>query len=123
MSLIRSGMARRLCGNGWAQVLRELHHIQHDLRELMYLHAVRNHLRNRFMQVTTITPFSSFEAKDGYAGFSPSSRYISDVYNDFIKQIRPILDQCVASLPGSVLKWDHSFKASVYSLKVYEIIQ
>lgn len=117
MALIRAGTARRLCGNGWSSILRELHKRECDIRHLHYLdhiHVKRQSplapLANKDLRFIR---FSSFGDKAGYAGFIPSPRYINTVYVDFMIQIRPILDQILSTLTGSILKWDHSFKVCV----------
>lgn len=112
MALIRAGTARRLCGNGWSSILRELHKRECDLRHLFYLDHIHAYQQGPVQPSRDVrfSPFSSFSDKGGYAGFVPSPRYISTVYVDFMIQIRPILDQVMSSLSGFILKWDHSFK-------------
>lgn len=113
MSLIRSGMARRLCGNRWSHILRELHTRERDLLNTFYLHAINNAVaRDPSKAAKLHIPFSDFGDSNGYAGFYPSARYLNSVYVNHIIQIRSILDQCQSSLTGAMLKWDHSFKVS-----------
>lgn len=109
MALIRAGMARRLCGNGWSHILRELHTREKDIRELIYLHRIKS-LEKGILAGSTFEPFSAFDDRHGYSGFYPSPRYVNTVYIDYISQLRPFLDQHTSSLSGRVLKWDHSFK-------------
>lgn len=111
MALIRAGMARRLCGNGWSNVLRELHTRERDIRELVYLHHIKFIMKRGIPAAPTCERFSVFDDPNGYAGFYPSPRYINTLYRDYIAQLRPFLDQHMSSLSGRVLKWDHSFKA------------
>ena len=113
VTLIRAGMAHRVSSSAWGDILRELNVRRHDLRELDYLHAIYKEKKQASLlniPEKKYTPFSSFEDKDGYAGFSPSRWYISAVYMDYMEHIRPILDQCMSALTGHIIKWDHSFK-------------
>jgi hypothetical protein len=123
MTLIRAGIAHRMSSNAWSQVLRELHIRQHDLQELKYLHAIHTkstqwQWHSSHAKEPSYIPFSEFKDKNGYAGFSPSRWYINAIYMDFMEHIRPYLDQCVASLTGYVLKWDHSFKLVKLMMKL-----
>jgi len=121
MALIRAGMAHSLNSSGWSNILRELHVHEYDLKKLDYLHAI--HSENKTREAHGIVersyePFSAFNNKAGYAGFYPSRWYINTIYMDYMEHIRPILDQCMASLTGYVLKWDHSFKLPKYVMKL-----
>lgn len=122
MALIRASMARSRCGNGWARVLRELRTRRRDILELNYLHSILEQFSRpwRSRHIGTVTPFSLYDDKAGYAGFSPSSRYLNTIYVDFSLRIRPILDQCMAMLPTLIIKVDHSYKVcSVPTLDVF----
>jgi hypothetical protein len=115
MTLIRAGMAHRLSSSAWSNILRELHIRRHDLYELDYLQAIYREKKSAqcyqmYQKEKIYKPFSTFHDKDGYAGFYPSRWYINTVYMDYMEHIRPILDQCMASLSGYIIKWDHSFK-------------
>lgn len=92
----------------------------HDLKELSYLHAIAACPLN--LHPEKFTPFSEFHDKAGYAGFAPSKWYIEAVYMDYIRQIRPVLDQCMSALSGYVLKWDHSFKLVKFFSKLHGIM-
>jgi hypothetical protein len=121
MALIRAGMAHSLNSSAWSNIFQELHVREHDLQELDYLHAI--HAENKKREAHNIVekayePFSAFKDKTGYAGFYPSKWYINTVYMDYMEHIRPVLDQCMASLTGYVLKWDHSFKVPKYLMKL-----
>lgn len=122
LTLVRAGVAHRMSSSAWSKVLRELHVREHDLQELNYLHAVllatkRERSLNHEGE-KTYSRFSTFDDKDGYGGFSPSRWYINTVYQDYMEHIRPYLDQCVATLPGHVIKWDHSFKLPKFLMKL-----
>jgi len=115
MTLIHAGMAHRVSAASWADILHELNVCNYDLHLLEYLQAIVREKQqpNRMgVQGKTYTPFSSFEDKNAYAGFYPSCWYINSIYMDYMEHIQPVLDQCMATLTGTVIKWDHSFKLS-----------
>lgn len=116
MALIRAGLARRMCPNSWADVLRELHFLRHDLRELAYLKVLK--IMPVGKRPIPCIPFSPFGDRNGYAGFTPSRHYIANVYIDFMLRIRPHLDRAMACLTGTILKWDHSFKVCFLLLRL-----
>lgn len=122
MTLIRAGMSHRVSANAWSKILRELHVREHDLRELQYLHTVQKDMKRAnnkaISKSNSYLLFSEFDDKNGYAGFSPSRWYITNVYMDYMQHIRPILDQCMSALTGYVIKWDHSFKLPKYLMKL-----
>jgi hypothetical protein len=103
-----------LSSSATSNILRELHVRQRDLRELDYLHAIHCEKKKaealNLAEEPSYEPFSAFENKDGYAGFYPTRWYLNAVYMDYMEQIRPILDQCMAAISGYIIKWDHSFK-------------
>lgn len=41
---------------------------------------------------------------------------------DYMEHIRPALDQCLSSLTGYVIKWDHSFKLVKYMMKLNGVV-
>ena len=52
--------------------MQELHVREHDLRELKYLHAVKNNASHINAAVKPYQPFSGFYDQSGYCGFYPS---------------------------------------------------
>ncbi len=107
------GMAHGLSSGAWADILHELNIRRHDLVELAYLHAIyqeKKKASNLGIEEDKYIPFSQFDDKDCYAGFSPSRWYLSVVYQDYMEHIQPVLDQCMSALTGHIIKWDHSFK-------------
>ena len=125
MTLVRAGIAHRLSSSAWSKVLRELHIREHDLREIKYLYAIKREQKNHEASGTALKsyqPFSAFNDKVGYNGFSPSKKYINNIYMDYMEHIRPVLDQCMSALSGHIIKWDHSFKLPKYMMKLNGIV-
>jgi hypothetical protein len=118
MTLIRAGMANSTNSNSWAKVLGELHVREKDLRELQYLYFATKERTDPRHSTKVYEPFSDFEDRAGYAGFSPHRTYITAVYVDYMNHIRPALDQCVAALKCEMAKWDHSHKLPKYLMKL-----
>ncbi|KAJ7174303.1 hypothetical protein C8R46DRAFT_88386 [Mycena filopes] len=118
MTLIRAGMANSMNSNSWAKVLRELHFREKDLRELNYLYAVMTEQAKGNHAVKVYEPFSDFEDRSKYAGFTPHRTYITAIYVDYMDHIRSPLDQCVAALKCEFAKWDHSHKLTKYLMKL-----
>lgn len=125
MSLIRAGIAHRLSSSAWSKILRELHMRNHDLREIKYLYAIQRDQKlceSIGAEAKLYQPFSAFNDKTAYNGFSPSKKYINNIYMDYMQQIRPVLDQCMSSLTGHIIKWDHSFKLAKYMMKLNSVV-
>jgi hypothetical protein len=112
MTLIRAGMSHRVSASAWSTIFRELHVQKHDLLELQYLHTIQIQAKQfpNYARTQSYLQFSDFGNKNEYAGFYPSRWFITNIYVDYMEHIWPILDQCMSSLTGYVLKWDHSFK-------------
>ncbi|KIK69404.1 hypothetical protein GYMLUDRAFT_237207 [Collybiopsis luxurians FD-317 M1] len=121
VEFIRTGISPGVNANMFATIIRTAHMQKYDHSKLKYYHAAtaanadadaKNIDRPRFKA------FSGFADKKGYNGHYPSRWYINAVYVDYIQCIGPILDQCMASLTGTILKWDHSFKVPKFLMKV-----
>src|SRR5262245_19331187 len=86
MTLIHAGMAHRVSAASWADILCELNVRNYDLHLLEYLQAIVREKQQPYrvgMQEKTYTPFSSFEDKDGYAGFYPSCWYLYGLHGAY----------------------------------------
>ncbi|KAJ7152904.1 hypothetical protein C8R46DRAFT_912792, partial [Mycena filopes] len=112
MTLVRSTIAQGMTPNAWERVLRELHVRKRDLAERAYLQALKAFPADKLP--TPLKPFSPFADKDGYAGFSPSRWYISQVYVEYMAFIKPHHDQAMAAVTLSAASMDQSFKAIKY---------
>jgi hypothetical protein len=121
LALIRAGIAHHVSSSAWEEILRELHVREHDIRELWYLQSIQHEkmLDAKYQRpLKQYRPFSAFNNKSQYAGYSPSQKFITNVYLDFMENIRACLDQCVSALPGLILQWDHSFKVPLYMMRL-----
>ncbi|KAF5344903.1 hypothetical protein D9758_011549 [Tetrapyrgos nigripes] len=119
LALIRAGIVHHISSSAWEEILQELHVREHDIRELWYLQSIQHErmLDAKWQRpVKQYRPFSAFNTKSQYAGYSPSKKFITNVYLDFMENIRVCLDQCVSALPGLILQWDHSFKVPLYMM-------
>lgn len=105
MNVMQALFASRFGPDPFASLLSEMHHLHHAQRELIYLAAAASS-----EYVKDPPPFSSFSDKTGYAGSHPSVQYCKSIFVDFNRVHRVFYDRVVASLPGTVLKGDHTFK-------------
>lgn len=109
MAVMRTTFASRFGPEPFAALLGEMRHLRHAHHELTYLAACA------FAAATSVTvgkrkPFSSFRDKGGYAGTLPSTQYCKAVFLDWSRAHRVFFDRVMASLPGDILKGDHTFK-------------
>ncbi|CAO3620732.1 unnamed protein product [Mucor hiemalis] len=102
------------------KILRELHMLQHDRKELQYLvdlHKKRHGISQHFIQ-SSPKPFSTFDDQSAYAGYIPSRTYIRAAYTAIIQAFRPKMDKHMMILEGKILKGDHSFKFPKHMAKI-----
>ena len=94
----------------FAQILRTNHLRRYEQLHLQYLeflytrHSTPLHFTGRFQ------PFSAYNDRNGYAGYTPSGRYIRDFYVQFMESNAKEIDQYTAMLSANILQVDHSFK-------------
>jgi hypothetical protein len=104
---MRSCFATRFGPEPFAAMLAELHYLDHAHRELLYLSAL----------ISSPTPhpssspesFSTFSDSQRYAGAIPSTQFCKGIFVDWMRAYRPFFDRVMSSLPGKVLRGDHSF--------------
>ncbi|KAF5382655.1 hypothetical protein D9615_003032 [Tricholomella constricta] len=113
MSVMRTLFANRFGPEPFASLLGEMRHLHHAHRELMYLAAC----------VSSPTqpppvPFSEFNDKNRYAGTHPSTEYCKSIFVDWMRAHRVFYDRVMASLPGAILKGDHTFKLIKYMARL-----
>lgn len=121
LEFIRSGMTLGVNANMFSTMIRTAHMRKYDHSKLKYYYAIASENAKadaKQIERQTFKPFSAFSDKSGYNGHYPSRWYISAIYVDYIQCIRPMLDQCMAALTGTVLKWDHSFKVLKFLMKI-----
>ena len=96
------------------KILRELQKLTHARLEFQYLNYINSRRANPTMQETINPPkfkeFSSYNDKDGYAGYTPTAQYLRVLYTAMINEMRHLIDKQMMVLEGRVLKGDHTFK-------------
>jgi hypothetical protein len=84
-----------------------MRYLDHVHRELLYLAALAASPESAYP--VHHQPFSAFDDKEHFAGTVPSKNYCKAVFVEWMRIYRPYFDRVMASLPGSVLKGDHTF--------------
>ncbi|KAG6877503.1 hypothetical protein C0992_009828 [Termitomyces sp. T32_za158] len=107
MSVMCTLFAGRFGPEPFASLLGEMRRLHHSRRELSYLAACAS---SKYPSQHKPEPFSSFDDKQRYAGTHPSTQYCKSVFVDWSRAHRVFLDRMMASLPGEILKGDHTFK-------------
>lgn len=115
-------LLRAACGNGvgtkqFADMLSNLHQRRHDERHLLYLETILAGPSGRgigmWSRGIAFEPFRPYADRDGYAGFTPSSQWLREVYDTFIESHMDEFNQYTAMLPLDVGALDHSHKVSL----------
>ncbi|KAJ7591861.1 hypothetical protein C8J56DRAFT_780924 [Mycena floridula] len=109
MSVMRTTFATRFGPAPFAALLSEMRSQQHSDRELTYLAACADAMSSRRLPTPPV-PFSTFKDKQRYAGTYPTQQYCKGVFVDWMEAHKVFMDRVNASLPGRVLKSDHTFK-------------
>jgi hypothetical protein len=110
VALMRACFLQGIGPGPFANIIRTNHIRRYEQLHLQYLEMVysRQHLPLAF--TGKYEPFSAFDDRDGYAGFSPSPRYFRDFYINYIASHSEEMDQYTALLSAKCLQIDHSFK-------------
>ncbi|KAJ6490305.1 hypothetical protein C8R47DRAFT_1273319 [Mycena vitilis] len=95
--------ASRLGPAPFSELVSEVQHRCHAEGELMYLGAAK------FYQRTGGQQFSAFSDPKGYAGSPPSVPYLKALFTDYMSAYRVYIERDIATLPGTILKLDHTF--------------
>ena len=117
LSVMRTCFATRFGPEPFAALLAEMRYLDHAHRELLYLAALVASPESAYS--VQHQPFSAFDDKERYAGTVPSKNYCKAVFAEWMRIHRPYFDRVMASLPGSVLKGDHTFWVSIISHQGY----
>jgi hypothetical protein len=94
-----------------ASLLAEMRHLHHTQCELAYLATAAQE------NASNIPPFSEFSDKNAYAGTRPSVQFCKSVFVDYSRAFWVFYDRIVASLSGTILKGDHTFKVRIVFVK------
>jgi hypothetical protein len=110
MAVMRTLYSGRFGPEPFAKLLGEMRHLRHSRMELIYLAEC---LSRPLPAGSSRAPFSAFDDSDRYAGTHPSTQYCKAVFVDWMRAHRVYFDRVMASLPGGILKGDHTFKVVV----------
>ncbi|KAF8076563.1 hypothetical protein FPV67DRAFT_1559024 [Lyophyllum atratum] len=113
MAVMRTLFAGRFGPKPFASLLGEMRHLHHAHRELTYLATCVSS-----PSPTAPIPFSTFEDKSRYAGTHPSYQWCNSIFVDWMRAHRVFYDRVMASLPGGILKGDHTFKVIKYMARL-----
>ncbi|KAG6818808.1 hypothetical protein H0H93_001463 [Arthromyces matolae] len=105
MGVMRTLFASRFGPEPFASLLGEMRHLQHARLELTYL-ATCATMPHQAPPVA----FSSFDDRNRYAGTHPSLNWCKSIFVEWMRAHRVFLNRVMASLPGQILKGDHTFK-------------
>ena len=113
VALMRSCFLQGIGPYPFAQILRTNHLRRYEQLHLQYLeflyagHSTPLHFTGSYQ------PFSAYNDRNGYAGYTPSGHYIRDFYVQFMGSHAKEMDQYTAMLSANILQIDHSFKVCV----------
>ncbi|KAG2192557.1 hypothetical protein INT47_012781 [Mucor saturninus] len=110
----------------FSKIIRELHMLEHDRLELIYLTNILKKKKKEaegvgafFKSAPTIyAPFSSFDDQSGYAGYVPTPVYFRTLYTSIIEKLRPFMDKMLMLTGGKIIRGDHSFKIVNHIAKI-----
>ncbi|KAK1227239.1 hypothetical protein PQX77_009768, partial [Marasmius sp. AFHP31] len=128
-SFMRTCFQNGMGSKQFANSLQIQHLLNHDKRNLQYLHHVygevntlQQHAETFLTQSQTpkYQPFLQYTARgdNGPAGSTPSSQWMSKVYDKYIEQHQDELNQHTAMLTANVCAIDHSFKLTKQIAKI-----
>jgi hypothetical protein len=107
-ALMRTCFQNGMGAKQFSDALRTLHIRRFDHLQIQFYEMALSESVMR--SPSDIKAWSSFEDRDGYAGFTPSAPWLRDLYDDFIGHERALMDQYTALQPCRVLAIDHSHK-------------
>ena len=132
MDMVRSCFSNGMGSTPFTNMLTMLHTKRHNIIEFIFI-LVREELQKlqeknnthsitQYISTTTKhqfqKTFSAFNDKNQYAGFVPSSKYLSECFEEFVEIHRKEYDQHTATQPATVLTVDHCYKVC-QSLSLY----
>ncbi|KAK7436622.1 hypothetical protein VKT23_019029 [Stygiomarasmius scandens] len=101
----------------FAALLSEMRHLRHSTMELIYLATCLSNSN----QDTPPPAFSKFDDKKAYAGSHPTDVFCKSVFMEWMRSHRIFMDRTMASLPGTILKGDHTFKIIKYLARLSDV--
>jgi hypothetical protein len=92
----------------FADMLSELHHLDHAQQELIYLSS----LQSSPFPIVSPEPFSTFDDKLPYCGSTPSVGYCKAVFVDWMRGVEP-RKLLLRTEFSSNQNWDPSFRSNM----------
>lgn len=89
----------------FATLVRKLHTAKFDVKDSSY----HEHATN-FPSTSRFPPLGNYTDRDGYGGFTPSTKYFSKLYMDKAAEDEVLLDQHMAMRQLTIGAIDHSHK-------------
>lgn len=114
VALMRGCFLQGIGPTPFASMIRTNHIRQYEQRHLQYLEALYERSSAPLPYTGKYQPFSEFNDRNGYAGYTPCGRYFRDFYVHFMGLHADETDQYTDMLSASILQIDHSFKVSSF---------
>jgi hypothetical protein len=116
LAVMRTLFATRFGPRPFSQLLCEMRHLSHANSELSYLQLYA-HAQDEY-DLPTPPAFSAFGDRARYAGTHPSVKYCKAIFTEWMRAHLDLFDRVIASLPGTRLASDHTFKVWFISLSL-----
>ncbi|KAJ7726231.1 hypothetical protein B0H16DRAFT_1780652 [Mycena metata] len=107
MDTMKITFAGRFGADPFSKMVHELKYLRHSRLEAMYLHAALHYGLRGDEQIPA---FSAFKNQMGFAGYTPSTKYLKSMFTSWFASHRLYIDRIMSSLSGRIIKADHTFK-------------
>jgi hypothetical protein len=114
-ALMRSCFQNGMGAKQFSDTVRSLHLRQYERLQMQWLSTAYSH---GAQELGSLADWPKFEDHTGYAGHCPSARWLRDLYDNYIEQERPAMDQYTAIQPCRVLGIDHSHKVTKHMIQL-----
>ncbi|KAF9051108.1 hypothetical protein BDZ89DRAFT_1056981 [Hymenopellis radicata] len=108
LAVMRTLFATRFGPRPCSELLCEMQHLRHANLELSYLSAYA-FFQDKY-NLPPPEPFSDFDDRLRFGGTNTSVKYCKAVFTEWMRAHLELLDRVMASLPGTRLAGDHTFK-------------
>lgn len=93
-----------------ADMIRANHAAEHQKMALLVASMEKYRRDQCCMLNRPVLQVSAFDDKAGYNGYVPSAAYLTNVFNEIMEGVLPLVEKYMSLIPVDVLKADHSFK-------------